>query len=384
MVEIEIHGDAETEFGPVADAFRANVDHGEVGAAVALVVEGRTVVDLWAGEARPGTPRGAWTADTLAVMFSCTKGVTAIGIYLLVQDGLLDLDDPVASIWPEFGAHGKDRVTVREALAHRAGVPVIDGPLTREQVLDWPTITSLLAAQRPLWKPGTGYQYHAVTYGWIAGEIIRRVSGLMPDAFLDQRLRQPLGLDLWVGLPEREHARVARILPPTPPVDPPPALDFTDEALAVMERAVSLDGGLGSWDDLYDDLTSGPLLSTPMPAANGVATARSLASLFAACVTGPARLLTPDSVTDATATVSTGAAVYNPYDEGRFGTGFGLATEGEPLLGPRSFGHGGAGGKMAFADDDAHVGFAYLNNWFGTDPDTRARDLIAAVRSSLG
>jgi CubicO group peptidase (beta-lactamase class C family) len=391
MTNVEVHGFAEPGYGKVAAAFAANFDAGEVGAAVAVEVGGARVVDLWAGDADPGaddTPEGGrrWRADTLAVMFSCGKGVTTLCLYLLVQDGPLDLDQPSAAYWPEFAAEGKDRLTVRQALAHRAGLPVVDGPTTRDDVLDWDTMTSRLAAQAPMWEPNSGYSYHAVTFGWLAGEIIRRLSGQLPGDFLASRLTGPLGLELWIGLPASEHGRVARILPPTPSAEqlaaPVPTRTEVDE---VMDRTVSLNGGLASPGQVvFSVFTEPEILSAQFPAANGVATARSLARLYSCAVTGEDRLLTRESISDATRTVSTGPSVFDVDDGFNFGTGFGLAVPDFPMLGPRSFGHGGAGGKAAFGDDDAEVGFAYLNNWFGTEPDTRADSLIDALRTSLG
>ncbi len=391
MTDVEVHGFAEPGYGKVADAFAANFDAGEVGAAVAVEVGGARVVDLWAGDADPdGTDAaeggGRWRADTLAVMFSCGKGVTTLCLYLLVQDGLLDLDQPMAAYWPEFAAEGKDRLTVRQALAHRAGLPVLDGPTTRADVLDWDLMTSRLAAQKPMWEPNSGYLYHAVTFGWLAGEIIRRISGQLPGDFLASRLTGPLGLELWIGLPASEHGRVARILPPTLSPEqlaaPVPARTEADE---ILERAVSLNGGLAtSGEDVFEVFTQPEILSAQFPGANGVATARSLARLYSCAVAGADRFLTRESVTDATRSVSSGPSVFDPEDLSDFGTGFGIARPDQPMLGPRSFGHGGAGGKEAFGDDDAEVGFAYLNNWFGTDPDTRAASLVNALRTSLG
>lgn len=391
MTDVEVHGFAEPGFGKVADAFAANFDAGEVGAAVAVEVGGARVVDLWAGDADPDgsdAPEGGgrWRADTLAVMFSCGKGVTALCIYLLVQDGLLDLDKPMAAYWPEFAAEGKDRVTVRQALAHRAGLPVVEGPTTRADVLDWDTMTRRLAAQAPLWEPNSGHLYHAVTFGWLAGEIIRRVSGQLPGDFLASRLTGPLGLEVWIGLPAAEHGRVATILPPTPSAEqlaaPVPTRTEVDE---ILDRTVSLNGGLSApGQDVFAVFTEPEILSAQLPGANAVGTARSLARLYSCAVAGEQRFLTRDSVTDATRSVSSGPSVFDPDDMSNIGTGFGISRPDSAMLGPRSFGHGGAGGKEAFGDDDAGVGFAYLNNWFGTDPDTRASSLIDALRASLG
>jgi CubicO group peptidase (beta-lactamase class C family) len=247
-------------------------------------------------------------------------------------------------------------------------------------------MTSRLAAQAPLWEPNSGYLYHAVTFGWLAGEIIRRVSGQLPGDFLASRLTGPLGLEVWIGLPPAEHGRVAKILPPTPSAEqlaaPVPTRTEVDE---ILERAVSLNGGLAAPEqDVFAVFTEPEILSAQLPGANAVGTARSLARLYSCAVAGEHRFITEDSVTDATRSVSRGPSVFDPDDVSVFGTGFGLSRPDSPMLGPRSFGHGGAGGKQAFGDDDAQVGFAYLNNWFGTEPDTRADSLIDALRASLG
>ena len=208
----EIHGDAEHGFGPVADAFAANFTNGgELGAAVALYAEGRKVVDLWGGIAdqRNGRP---WMQDTPAIVFSVTKGVLAICAYQLVGQGRLDLDAPVARYWPEFGANGKATITVRMLLSHRAGLVALDRDLSFDEVLAWDPVIRAIEEQAPMWSPGTAYSYHTITYGWLVGEVIRRISGKSPGEFLRTELSRPLGLDLWIGAPESviDASRLAR------------------------------------------------------------------------------------------------------------------------------------------------------------------------------
>jgi CubicO group peptidase (beta-lactamase class C family) len=206
-------------YGPVADAFYANfLERGDLGAACAVYVAGRKVVDLWGGLADRRTQR-PWEAETSAVIFSCSKGLLAICAYLLGQDGRLDLDSPVANYWPEFGQAGKESLTVRCVLAHRAGLPALDVDLTREEVIAWQPVVRAIESQRPLWAPGTAHSYHPLTYGWLVGEVIRRITGLMPGVYFRQAIGDPLGLHTWIGLPPEARDAVAWMEPPLPDED---------------------------------------------------------------------------------------------------------------------------------------------------------------------
>lgn len=376
-------------FGPVADAFRANfADTDEVGAAVAVYVGGELVVDLWGGTADPadGSP---WQQDTLSVIFSCSKGILTLCVYALVQDGLLDLDAPVARYWPEFAQNGKQDITVRTVLSHRAGLPTVEAELTFEQVLAWTPVIDALARQAPRWQPGTGFFYHALTFGWLGGEIIRRITGQLPGDLLQARFAGPLGLDTWIGLPADELQRLAPVIEATPSTDPAVLADEAafalTEAATIGERSITLDGALiapgGSWAAAFN---RPQVAQAQIPGANGIATARGLAGLYSAAVHGPDRFLSADALTDALVVRSEGAPLFGAPAGGRCGTGFVIETPGAgQSLGPRSFGHGGAGGKAAFGDDSYDVGFAYLNNWMGTVPDERADRLIRALAGCL-
>ncbi len=367
----------------MADVFADNfASRGEVGAAVTLYAGGRKVVDLWGGVADTRSGR-RWTADTPAVVFSCTKGIIAICAYLLVQQGRLDLDAPVVRYWPEFGQRGKADIPVRWLLAHRAGLPALDRDLTLGEVLAWQPVIEAIERQAPLWPPGTAYTYHSMTYGWLAGEVIRRITGSTPGELLRDTLAAPLGLRTWLGLPAAELASVAWTLAAPPddqaePVDP------------VVERAGTM-GGAYPFPADPDGLVSfnDPRIQTgEIPGAGAISTARALARLYAACVSDVdgLRLLTPASVDDATIVRSQGQQVFGPPDAGRrWGTGFMLHSPPiRPMVGERSFGHDGAGGHFAFADDTYQVGFAYILNQMANDGDDRAIRLTAAVRSCLG
>jgi len=384
-----IDGHVADGFGPVADAFRANfVDTDEVGAAVAVYAGGELVVDLWGGTADPAA-RSPWEQDTLSVIFSCSKGIVTLCVYALVQDGLLDLDAPVAQYWPEFAQNGKQDITVRTALCHRAGLPTVEAQLSLEQVLAWTPVIDALAAQAPRWEPGTGFFYHALTFGWLGGEIIRRVSGQLPGDFLRSRFTGPLGLHTWIGMPADQLPRLAPVIDGAPSTDPAVLADEAafalTEAATIGERSITLDGALiplgGSWAAAFN---RPEVARAQIPGANGISTARSLAGLYSAAVHGPNRFLSADSATDALVVRSDGAPLFGGAAGDRWGTGFVIGTPAaSPLLGSRSFGHGGAGGKAAFGDDGHDVGFAYLNNWMGTVPDDRASRLISALAGCL-
>ena len=206
-----ISGTFEPRFLPVRDAFEAAFEgRPRMGAALAVHHRGELVVDLWGGlaDARSSVP---WTSDTSTVVFSCTKGIMSILVARLVESGRLDYDLPLTEIWPEFAAHGKDTVTVGDALAHRAGVSAPRQSVELEEVLDWDRMTRLLAEQEPLWEPGTGYGYHALTHGWLSGEIIRRVTGQSPGEFLHETLADPLMAELRLGVPPAHQTNIAHI-----------------------------------------------------------------------------------------------------------------------------------------------------------------------------
>jgi CubicO group peptidase (beta-lactamase class C family) len=389
-VHAEIHGAADDNYGKVADAFAENFAvHDELGAAVVVYVDGAKVVDLWGGIADQRTGR-SWVHDTPAVVFSVTKGVLAICAYRLEGQGRLDLDAPVVRYWPEFGAHGKSGITVRMLLSHRAGLSALDGTISREEALSWAPVIRAIERQAPLWEPGSGYSYHTMTYGWLIGEVIRRITGLTPGAFLQAEICDPLGLDFWIGAPPSVIERAAHLEPPLSDPDPELAaaiLDWlADEPHA--ERAATTSGAYAfPVEDGEVTFNASDIQRAEVPGANGIGTADGLAGMYSACVADVdgARLMSPAQADDALVPRSSGRQVFGPPDRGeRWGTGFSLDCAPMQLLGPRSFGHGGAGGEMAFADAQHRVGFAYINNRMGGIGDPRATLLTSALRSSLG
>ncbi|MGC4811075.1 serine hydrolase domain-containing protein [Micromonospora sp. DT228] len=381
VTQPQIHGDVDGRFGRVADVFRDNfTSRGEVGAAVTVYVRGSKVVDLYGGVADTRTGR-PWDAQTPVVVFSCTKGILAICAYLLAQQGRLDLDAPVTRYWPAFGQHGKADIPVRWLLTHQAGLPAVDRPLTLDEVLAWDPVIKAIEAQAPLWEPGTAHGYHSMTYGWLVGEVIHRITGQLPGAFFADTVAGPLGLHTWLGLPAAESDTVAWGL--APPPDPDPFVD------PVAERGITM-GGAFAFPADADGLVSfndDTIRAAGVPGAGAVSTAEGLARLYAACVSelhrGP--LLTAASVDDAVVVRSRGQQRHGPPDTGqRWGTGFLLhSPPARPLLGERSFGHDGAGGNLAFADAEHQVGFGYVVNQMRGMGDERANLLTAAVRACL-
>lgn len=388
---VRLHGDVEPGYERIADVFLENYrERADLGSACAVHVGGRRVVDVWAGvaDARSGRP---WEEDTAAVIFSCSKGVLAICAYLLVQQGRLDLDAPIVTYWPEFGAHGKHAITSRQILAHRAGLPALDRDLTLDETLAWEPVIRAIEAQAPLWPPVAGHLYHAMTHGWLIGEVIRRITGLTPGAFFHREVAEPLHLRTWIGIPPSVRASVAWMEPPLPDVDTEAARENARIAAGnpIVERSVTMGGAFAfpAQDGLVT-FNDRRIQEAEIPAANGISTARSLAALYARCVSdmdGP-RLLSRASIEDATIVLSAGPPLSGIPDDGaRWGTGFQLASPPtQPMLGRGSFGHAGAGGQLAFGDADHAVGFAYLSNQMGGYGDERARQLTLALRSILG
>jgi CubicO group peptidase (beta-lactamase class C family) len=387
---MEIHGEVAPGFEPVRAAFTANLEqHGDVGAAFSLYKDGTKVVDLWGGVADEETGR-QWAEDTLQLVFSTTKGATALCALRLVERGELDLDAPVADYWPEFKAEGKDRIPVRWLLSHRSGLPAVDVKLTPEDVYAWDPIVSALAAQKPMWEPGTAHGYHAVTYGNLVGEVVRRVSGKSLGQFFADEIAGPLGLDFWIGLSPEQEARVSKLVtmrfgaPADFDVESLPeeirdmVRNFTDPNSLTM-RALNL-------ADPPMDFNAPELHAAELPAANGITTARSLARMYAAAIgdVDGVQLLDPTTVALACETQSEGPDKVLMVDS-KFGLGFMLNSLFSPMLTPRSFGHSGAGGSLGFADPEAGVGFGYVMNKMMQNlaGDPRTIGLIDAVKRSI-
>jgi CubicO group peptidase (beta-lactamase class C family) len=386
-----IHGTVDPRFARVRDAFAATFAAPlELGAAIAVTVDGQPVVDLWGG-VKDGARQAPWEEDTLATLFSTTKGFTAMCAHRLVDQGKLDLDAPVARYWPEFASAGKDAIKVRSLLDHRAGLPALREPLPPEALYDFDRMARALAAEAPWWEPDTQHGYHAMTYGWLVGEVVRRVSGVSVGAYFRDELARPLGLDAHIGLPETEDARCAEMR-----ASPRPATE--EETL--FERLAKAPSSMAAkaFANPITLMVRGTLGSrawrgAEVPAVNGHGTARSIARLYGALACGGAvggvTVLSPESIARCRAERSFGVDAILGTST-RFGLGFMLTQPGGApgaTFGPSAgaFGHPGAGGSLGFADPEARVGFGYAMNRMGTSilVDPRASSLIDAVYASL-
>jgi CubicO group peptidase (beta-lactamase class C family) len=371
-------------FEPVREAFEANfADPGELGAAVAVVVDGRTVVDLWGGLADAHTER-PWSCDTPVLVYSATKGPVAACALLLWERGLLDLDAPVADVWPEFAAAGKAGVTTRQLLTHQAGLPVFDEPIAFSECNDHDLVAGRLAAQTPHWEPGTGHGYHPLTWGWLVGEVVRRVSGRTVGAMVAEELAGPLALDLWVGLPPEREASVARLaagkfdLSTMSPDDP--GLIFVAAIMDVESLTFRAFANPPGQLDV-ESFNAPELHQAEWPAANGIATARALATFYGELAVD--RVLSAATLDEASHVQVSGPDKVLAV-ETAFGLGFSLHSVMTAHAGD-GFGHEGAGGSVAFADRTKGLGFAYVMNQLTASlgADRRSRRLVEAVYACL-
>ena len=400
---IEAIGFVEPGFEEVREVFLGNFEkHDEVGASVCVYLNGRPVVDLTGGTTTDGRP---YDENSLQLVFSTTKGMTAVCAHMLAQAGDLDFDVPVIEYWPEFGDYGKGNIPVSWLLSHRSGLVDTSMSLTLDEALDWDTVTAALAASKPLWEPGTQHGYHAITYGWLVGEIIRRVSGMGIGEYFQTHIADRLGLDFWVGLPEEQHHRVARLIP----MGLPGGMGLPDQQRDTT-AGDSAGGGGKSFTEMLDSfLGPGNLLgraltapggalgdqgvwnepriwSAAIPSANGIGNARSIARVYSACIdeVDGQRLLNPDTLDRALVQQVSGpdSVLMMPIP---FGLGFMLHSEFSGFSTDGSFGHYGAGGSLGFADPGLGIGFGYVMNkmQLSLAGDKRTGSLIAAVKRSV-
>ena len=373
---ISIHGFVAPGFERARDAFAVNFeregDYQETGAALAAYRGGELVVDLWGGWADAARTR-PWARDTLINVWSSTKGVTAAALAVLVDRGLIAYEDEVAKVWPEFAQAGKARVTLAQLLSHQAGLPGFAEPTSIADQLDFAGCVGKLERQTPVWEPGKATSYHAMTYGWLAGEVIRRVSGKSPGAFIAEAVAGPLGADIHVGLPASEEVRVAEILAPKRQAGSPPL-----SAAAMMAVTNPAQSPTAPNDRAWR--------AAEIPAANGQASAFGLAMLYAALVGGGAlngtRILSADGVRRMTVPATSDGRVDQLL-------GFtdvwamGVALNRPGIYGPNrnAFGHSGWGGSFGWADPDAGVAIGYVCNQMGPDlvGDPRTADLCDAI-----
>ena len=391
MHEVSLHGECAPRFARVREVFEASFRAGrEIGAAVAVMHDGQLVVDLWGGWADQARTR-PWQRDTIVNVYSCTKAMVALCAHQLVERGRLDLDAPVAEYWPEFGQRGKRTLPVRWLLSHRAGLPAVRELLPPEALYDWTMITDALAAEEPWWEPGSAHGYHAVTFGWLVGEVVRRIDGRSLGTYFRDEIAQPLGLDFHIGLADSHHHRVGELSEIGAG-----GLDQIDPAALGLMQIVLSDPA---------SITARAFLNPPslalgvnnpewrraeIPGANGHAAARDLARVYGALARGGdldgVHVLAADRIAALSVEQSYGPDRVLQVPT-RFGLGVMLPQERSDARfgGARAFGHPGAGGALGCADPDAKLGFGYTPTLLGPHVllDPRATALVDAVYASL-
>ena len=401
-----IDGYCDERFLEAKKIFERSIDSGfELGCAVSVEVKGEKVIDLWGGYSNIDKTK-LWKENTIVNVFSTTKGIAAICLLQLIEKGLIDLDKPVSEYWPEFSENGKSDIPVRYLFSHKSGLCGVRTPLEEGSFANWDLIYSELAKQEPFWEPGTAHGYHALTYGHLIGELLRRVTGKTIGQYFDENIAKPLNLDFWIGLPEDQFYRITDIQP-----DKPGLLQRV-----LMPILSKLPRGLAPawWQMLIDfadiEKPPGAALNNPqlnmtpeemeantekwrkaeIPAANGHGTARSIAKIYGILANGGSRegvhVLKPDTIEMGRQTESDGKDLVLAQLHTRFGLGFMLGTEHVSMgPNPQSFGHGGAGGSLGFADPDNHISLGFVMNQMhpGITAWRTATDVASSVYSSL-
>ena len=376
----EISGTCAAGFEPVRDAFAANfAERDEIGASVAVAVRGEPVVNLWAGWADPGRTR-AWQQDTLTNVWSTTKAMTSLCAHILMDRGELDPDAPVARYWPEFAAGGKSGITVRQIMSHQSGLTGLLVPSTVSDYYDWDKITARLAGQEPLFPPGTASGYQAITFGYLIGEVIRRITGQSCGRFFASEIAGPLEADFHIGLPEPELGRCSELLGVRPSEDEQAALAQAYASADPAALAALLNPSLTG-----DEANADEWRMAEIPAANGHGTALGLVTVFGTLTDGSGRLISAETLEAARTSQGrhTDLVLGLPLE---FGLGFGLSgPEGHFGPNPAAFGHDGFGGSAVGADPEAGVAIAYVMNRMGMNlvDDPRKMTLIDAVYRCL-
>jgi len=401
----EIAGYCDPKFELVAEEFERNFrERGEVGASVCVKVAGETVVDLWGGSADPASNK-PWEENTITHVWSCTKGATALCAHMLVSQGLLDLEAPVVRYWPEFGQAGKESIPVKMLLNHQSGVAAISEPIPPGALYDWEFMVRALEKQAPFWKPGSMHGYHGFTFGWLVGEVVRRVSGKSIGTFFREEVAELLDLDFWMGLPVTHETRVAPIIPADPP-DPSGPVSPMMMAIAMDQASLQAilmfnTGGymLPGPDGVFGFNTRTAHIAE-FGSVGSLTNARGLAGLYAPLANGGNlngfNLVSRDTVTRMGAVSSASSLDTSILLPTRFTLGFAKsvdnrrvpsATEDDSLiLSEEAFGHPGFGGALGFADPVANMSFGYAMNRMGPGIGLNARgqSLVDATYLSLG
>lgn len=387
-----IEGSYHPDFEPVVLEFERNfTERGEVGASLAIMLEGKTCLDIWGGMADPDCER-SWERETVCTVFSSTKGATALCAHLLVDRGEIELHEMVSSFWPEFEAGGKGAATVAMMLDHSVGVPAIREPLYPGCWEDPEYMQGLVAKEASFWQPGTAHGYHAFTYSWTVGELVRRISGKTLGAFFQDEVAKPLGLDYWIGLPEECENRVAPILLPDPTNIPSTAFSRAIEKNPECDSALMMNMG----EFFPQRCNTRPARAAEIGAASGVTNARGLAGMYSplACAGKENTLISETSMLKMSQVSQAG------FDQmllipTRFSLGFMKTVDNRHLvngdiqsllLGDQAFGHAGVGGSLGFADPAIQMSLGYTMNKLGHGVfvNERGQSLVNAAYKCLG
>lgn len=376
MADGSVQGTTDEKFAAVREQFEQNIADGtDIGASFCVTKDGETVIDLWGGHADPEKTR-PWERDTVVNVYSTTKTMTALVALYLADKGLIDFDAPVADYWPEFAANGKDKVKVSHLMSHSAGLPGWTEPTGKDMLYDWDLATSLLAAQAPMWEPGTAPGYHALSQGYLVGEVIRRASGRTVGTVFREDIAEPLGADFHIGLPASEDARVADLQPP------PPREGFSFEG--DIKKAAFANPAI----DVSETRTRA-WRGAEIPAAGGTGNARSVAEVHTILANGGVshgkRFLSEAGCRKALECQVEGTDLVLDMPV-RFGMGFGLSGPMSPALHDQAMFWGGYGGSIVLIDMAARTTIAYaMNRMAGTTTgDMRAITLAAAAWQALG
>jgi len=377
---VEIQGFCDEQFASVKEAFEKNFKEGlEVGASFAATLNGKFIVDIWAGNADAAQTL-PWEEKTIVNVYSTTKVMTAICALMLVDRGLLDLDSPVAKYWPEFAQNGKERILVRYLFSHSSGLAGWEEKIRSEDLYDWDKVVNLLASQKPWWEPGTKSGYHSSTFGYLLGELVRRITGKTLGIFFKEEVAEPLKADFHIGLPEEYDSRVGELIPP-PPMDMSQIGDVDPNSIALktfMNPIIN-----------PEDTKTRAWRVAELPADNGHGNARSIARITATIACGGEldgiRLLSIDTIEKALEEQSYGTDLVLMVPI-RFGLGLGLQNKERPI-GPnqRILYWGGWGGSVSIMDLDAKLSIAYVMNKMVTTTtgDPRSTRLIEALYNSI-
>ena len=381
---VEIQGTFEADFAEVAELFaQQGPENPAGGASLAVFKDGVPVVNVWRGEASAGE---SWNQDTISDVFSCTKGIVSILATRLVEQGLLDLEMPVAHYWPEFAAGGKSRIVVKTLLRHRAGLSAPRRDITRAELLDGHSVVEELARQEPLWEPDSNYGYHALTFGHLVSKLIHSVTGLSANQYLQADVAQPLGVDMWIGLPESELGRVAKLVGDGNFKSMNPEFG-TDQYW--IEKAMTLGGALPTDPTDVGGFNDPETLGIELAGANGVTNAFGLAKIYSAAVTETdgIRLVGDEALENAIKPASFGMNVWHePAPHPVWGNGFMLpAPPHFEFPGAKGFGHNGLGGQAGWASLEARVGFGYTTSYLRNSPETQKhqQDLVKKLQHVL-